>query len=180
AGVAALALLIVFRGDAAASESGSCTQIDGFVHFCLNVPTGGGRRETSVPLIALPSAHADVRVEVTVPGADAAALAASVDRSVERVETLFARPFSERPRVLVFGTSESFARGASDLFGYSSQNAAYVSQMYGGIFDRATLTIALNWSAAGRERMSAAVAHELTHLMVRELTRGRDMPVWLD
>src|SRR5205823_11739141 len=85
-----------------------------------------------------------------------------------------------RPRVLLFGTSDSFARGASDLFGYSPQTAAYVSQMYGGIFDRGTLTIAVNWSSGGRDRMSAAVEHELTHLMTREVTQGRDLPVWLD
>src|SRR2546430_6092235 len=90
AGIAAIALLIAFRGEAAASDAASCSQIDGFVHFCLNVPTGSSaRRNTTVPLITLPSARADVRVEVTVPGSDAAALAFGVDRSVERVETLF-------------------------------------------------------------------------------------------
>ena len=81
-GVVAIALLIVFRGDAAASDGGSCTQVDGFVHFCMNVPTSGARRETSVPLITLPSARADVRVEAAVPGSDALAVAASVDRPV--------------------------------------------------------------------------------------------------
>src|SRR5207253_11132879 len=69
---------------------------------------------------------------------------------------------------------------ASDRFGYPSRTAAVVSQAYGGIFDRSTLTIALNWSSGGRDRMGAAIEHELTHLMIRDLTQGRDVPVWVD
>jgi hypothetical protein len=180
-GILALAFLLVFRGTAAASDANAaCTQVDGFLSFCLNVPNAGVRRETTVPLVSLPSQRADVRVEVTVPGSDAVALAAGVDRSVERVETLFGRTFSARPRVLLFGTNDSFAKGAAELFAYSSDTAAHVASTYGGIFDRGTNTIAVNWSSAGHDRMSAAIEHELTHLMLREITRGNEVPVWLD
>lgn len=181
AGILGLALLFVFRGTAAASEaSPSCAQVDGFLSFCLNVPTSTVRRDTTVPVITLPSLRADVRVEVTVPESDAVAIAADADRSVERVETLFGRTFSARPRVLVFGSNASFAKGAAELFGYSDETAAYVASTYGGIFDRGTSTIAINWSSAGHDRMNAAIQHELTHLAIRELTRGNDIPVWLD
>ena len=180
-GILALAFLVAFRGTAAATDtSAACTQVDGFLSFCLNMPTGGVRRETTVPLVVLPSQRADVRVEVSVPGSDAVAVAAGVDRSVERVETLFGRTFSVRPRVLLFGTNESFATGAAELFGYSSDTAAHVASTYGGIFDRGTNMIAVNWASAGQDRMSAAIEHELTHLMIREVTRGNDIPVWVD
>ena len=182
AGLAAIALLIFFRGDAAASDdSAGCAPTETFVPaFCVNVPTSSVRRETTVPLVSLPSEHADVRVEMTVPGTDAAALSVGVDRAVERVETLFGRPFSVRPRVLVFGTASSFGQGAQELFGYSRATADDVARSYGGIFDRPTLTIAINWSAASSGRMSAAIAHELTHLMVRDMTHGAAVPTWLD
>ena len=179
-GIAAIALLVALRGVAAASDERSCTRVDGFVSFCLSVPTGGVRHETTVPLVTLPTARADVRVETTVPGTEVVSLALDADRAVERVEATFARTFSTRPRVLVFGSAVSFARGASELFGYSADTAGYVSSAYGGIFDRSTLTIALNWSSASRDRMNAAVAHELTHLMISEITEGKDIPVWLD
>jgi hypothetical protein len=181
-GLGAIALLVIFRGDAAASDaSAGCAPTESFVPaFCLNVPTSSVRRETTVPLVSLPSARADVRVETTVPESDAAALSVGVDRAVERVERLFGRPFSLRPRVLVFGTAESFGHGALELFGYSRATADQVARSYGGIFDRPTLTIALNWSAASPGRMSAAVAHELTHLMVREITHGDAVPTWFD
>ena len=178
-----LALLAIFRGDAAASsdDAAACAPSDAFVPaFCLNVPTSAVRRETSVPLVSLPTARADVRVETTVAGADAVALAGQVDADVARVETTFARSFSQRPRVLVFGSAASFGQGARDLFGYSRATADQVAASYGGIFDRPTLTIAVNWSASSRARMGAAIAHEMTHLMVRDITRGEDVPTWLD
>jgi hypothetical protein len=177
----ATALLIAFRGQAAASDSASCAPADGFVvSICINVPTSAVRRETTVPLVTLPSQRADVRVEVTVAGPDALAIALGVDRSVERVETLFGQTFTARPRVLIFGSAASFSTGARELFGYSTETADRVANTYGGIFDRGTATIAVNWSASGSQRMSAAIAHELTHLMVREATGGKDIPAWLD
>ena len=177
----AIAILIAFRGQAAASDAASCASADGFVlSFCMNVPTSTVRHETTVPLVTLPSQRADVRVEATVAGPDALAIALGVDRSVERLETLFGRPFTARPRVLVFATASSFSVGAHELFGYSSQTADQVANTYGGIFDRASATIAVNWSASGTQRMSAAIAHELTHLMVREASGGKDIPAWLD
>ncbi len=181
-GLGAIALLVIFRGDAAASDdSAGCAPTESFVPaFCLNVPTSSVRRETTVPLVSLPSERADVRVETTVPGSDAAALSLGVDRAAERVEALFGRSFSVRPRVLVFGTASSFSQGARELFGYSRATADDVARSYGGIFDRPTLTIAINWSAASRDRMNAAIAHELTHLMVRDMTSGGTVPTWLD
>ena len=180
-GIAAVALLIAFRAPAAASDAPSCTPSDSFIPaFCVNVPTSSVRRETTVPLVSLPSQRADVRVEVSVPGSDAAALAAGVDRSVERIEALFGRPFSTRPRVLVFGSAPSFANGAKDLFGYTPETANHVASTYGGIFDRGTLTIAVNWGAAGSSRMNAAIAHELSHLMIHDITGTSAIPAWLD
>lgn len=182
AAVAAVALLIAFRGDAAASDaSPGCAPAEGFIPaFCVNVPTTAVRRETSVPMTSLPSQRADVRAEVAIPDADIAVLAASVDRSVGRVEAELGRTFSARPRVLLFATSASFATGASELFGYSTATARDVANRYGGIFDRPTLTIALNWSASDRARMGAAVEHELAHQMVRELAGAGEVPAWLD
>jgi len=177
----ALAILIAFRGQAAASDTASCAPADGFVlSFCINVPTSTARRETTIPLVTLPSQRANVRVEVTVAGADALAIALGVDRSTERLETLFGQTFTARPRVLVFASAASFSTGARELFGYSPETADQVANTYGGIFDRPTATIAVNWSASGTQRMNAAIAHELTHLMVRQAAGGNDIPAWLD
>lgn len=177
----ALALLVALRGEAAAGTAGGCAPTEDFVPaFCVNVPTAAARRETTVPMTSLPSQRADVRVEAGITAADAAEITASVDRSIARVETALGSGFGARPRVLIFATSTTFATGAAELFSYSRETAAYVAGTYGGIFDRPTATIAVNWSAAGGARMGAAIEHELVHLMVRELTAGNAIPVWLE
>jgi hypothetical protein len=182
AGLAAIALLVIVRGDAAASDDArDCVPTDTFIPaFCLNVPTSSVRHDTTVPLVSLPTVRADVRVETTVSAPDVVALASGADRSIERLETLFAHTYSLKPRILVFGTSASFAQGVRELFGYSRATAEQVAATYGGIFDRPTLTIAINWSASSPGRMNAATAHELTHLMIRDITRGEALPTWLD
>ncbi len=192
AGLGTIALLFAFRGQAVASDGASalagCAPAEGrdpwaagFIPaFCLNVPTTSARRETTVPLQSLSTLRADVRAEQTLALSDTAALAAGIDRAVERVEKLFGRSFSRKPRILLFATPSSFATGANELFGYSAATAAYVAATYGGIFDRSTLTIAANWSASNSARMNAAIAHELTHLMIRDLTGGNEIPTWLD
>src|SRR5205085_8797784 len=121
-GLFAVALLIAVRGEASASSgpsastnSAGCEPTEAFIPaFCLDVPSSSVRRDTTVPLVTLPSQRADVRVETTVPGADAAGLAADVDGAVAHVESLFGRPFRVRPRVLVFGTASSFGQGARE------------------------------------------------------------------
>src|SRR5436853_370860 len=158
-GIIAIALLIAFRGEAAASGGEpSCTQVDGFVHFCLNVPTGAPRRETTVPLVSLPALRADVRAEVSVPGSDAAVLAASVDRSVERVETLFGRPFTARPRVLLFGTNGTFARGTTAGIGWSGLVDVLTRIGDGASFEAAYVEVAGESAATLEQRVHAAAS----------------------
>ena len=182
AGLAAIALLLAFRGQALASDDGaSCPSEHGFVPaFCLSVPSDAARRETSVPLASAPAVRADVRVDTAVAPQSAALLASRTDEQVQRLEELFGRPFSQRPRIYVFATPASFATGVHELFGYAAPMALYAANTYGGIFDRPTLTIAVNWSAGSAERMTAAIAHELTHLMLHEVSGGRAIPTWLD
>jgi len=181
-GLAAFALLLLGRDRADASgSSGGCVPTDSYVPmFCLNVPTTTARRDTTVPLLGFDTGRAELHVEAVVGGIATMGFAQTVERAVERVEVRFGRSFDPRPRVFVFASAPSFAAGARDLFGYSEETASHVANTYGGIFDRPTLTIALNWGAASSARMAAAVEHELTHLMIRELTGSGSIPAWLD
>ncbi len=181
AAVVVVALALATRAQAA-SAAAQCASTEGFVPaFCVAVPTAGRRRDTTVPLTSLPASRADVRVEPAVPGVAALEIAAVTDRAVTDVERLFGRGFSARPRLLVFASAASFARGVREVFGYAPETAEEVAARYGGIFDRGTLTIAVSWSAAGGERMASAIAHELAHLMVHDIA-GPDaaVPAWLD
>jgi hypothetical protein len=181
--LALLALVFVFRSEASANDGPTCAPTTGFIpQFCVNVPVGTSvRRETTVPLSTVLTARADVRVESGIPAPEVVRLASSVDGAIARIEQVFDRPFTTKPRILVFATRASFARATQELFGYSSETAASVAASYGGVFDPQTLTIAVSWQAMAGSKVSDLLAHELTHLATREIV-GRDavLPAWFE
>ena len=152
------------------------------MQFCVNVPSGSAavRRDTTVPLNSVNTARTDLRVEAGIPATEIVRVANALDEAALRVERLFGRPFSERPRVLLFATPASFARGAEEIFDYSPETARLAADSYGGIVDQATLTIAVDWRAVGGD-LSGLLAHELVHVMIRDIS-GRDerLPAWFE
>ena len=181
--LAVLALVFVFRSQASANDGPTCAPTTGFIpQFCVNVPVGtSARRETTVPLSTVLTVRADVRVEAGIPAPEVVRLASSVDGAIARIEQVFDRPFTTKPRILVFATRASFARATQELFGYSTETAASVAASYGGVFDPQTLTIAVSWQAASSANLSSLLAHELTHLATREIV-GHDavLPAWFE
>jgi hypothetical protein len=178
-----LALVFVWRSGAAASSDATCAPTGGFVvQFCVNVPGGSGgvRRETTVPLSSVATARTALRVEAGIPATEIVRVANALDDAALRVERVFGRQFSERPRVLLFATPASFAKGAEEIFDYSPETARLAANSYGGIVDQATLTIAVDWHAVGGD-LSGLLAHELVHVMLRDIT-GRDarLPAWFE
>jgi hypothetical protein len=178
-----LVLVFVLGQEASANDSPTCAPTVGFIpQFCVNVPVGASvRRETTVPLSTVLTARADVRVESGVPAPEVARLASSVDSAIARVERAFDRPFTTKPRIFVFATRASFARGTQDLFGYTHKTATNVAVSYGGVFDPQTRTIAVSWQAATSASLPGLLAHELTHLATREIV-GHDavVPAWFE
>jgi hypothetical protein len=181
--LALLALVFVFRAQASANDGPFCAPTTGFVpQFCVNVPVGTSvRHETTVPLSTVLTTRADVRVESGIPAPEVVRLASSVDNAIARVERVFGRPFTTKPRILVFATRATFARGTQDLFDYSAETAANVAASYGGVFDPQTLTIAVSWQPAASAKLPDLLAHELTHLAIREIV-GQDavLPAWFE
>ena len=182
AGLAVLGLVFVWRGGAAASSDASCAPTSGFVvQFCVNVPNGPAvRRDTTVPLYAVATTRTDLRVEAGIPATEIVRVATALDEAALRVERVFGRPFGERPRVLLFATPASFARGAQEIFDYSGETALLAANSYGGIVDQVTLTIAVDWHAVGGD-VSGLLAHELVHVMIRDII-GHDarLPAWFE
>lgn len=181
--LALLALVFVFHAQASANDGPSCAPTTGFVpQFCVNVPVGTSvRHETTVPLSTVLTTRADVRVESGIPAPEVMRLASIVDSAIGHIEQVFGHPFTARPRILVFATRASFARGTQDLFGYSLETAANVAASYGGVFDPQTLTIAVSWQSSAGSNLPGLLAHELTHLATRE-TVGQDavLPAWFE
>lgn len=180
--LALLALVLVLGQEANANDSPTCAPATGFVpQFCVNVPVGtSARRETTVPLSTVLTARADVRVEAGIPAPAVVRLAASVDSAIAGVERSFDRPFTAKPRIFVFATRASFARGTQDLFGYTHETATSVAASYGGVFDPATLTIAVSWQSVAGAGLSELITHELTHLATREILGSAVVPAWFE
>jgi len=181
--LALLALVFVFRSQASANDGPTCAPTTGFIpQFCVNMPLGTSvRRETTVPLSTVLTVRADVRVESGIPAPEVVRLATSVDGAIARIEQVFDRPFTVKPRILVFATRASFARATQDLFGYSPETAANVAASYGGVFDAQTLTIAVSWQSTPGANLSSLLAHELTHLATREIVgQSATLPAWFE
>jgi hypothetical protein len=180
--LAFLALVLVYQREASANDS-PCAPSTGLIpQLCVNMPSGTSvRRETTVQLSTVPTERADVRVESGVPASEVMRLARSIDSATVRIETVFGRTFTSKPRILVFATRASFTRGTQDLFGYTPETAANVALSYGGVFDAQTLTIAVNWQAAAGAKITSLLAHELAHLATRELAGpGAVLPAWFE
>ena len=127
------------------------------VQFCVNVPGGSSpvRRDTTVPLYSVATARTDLQVEAGIPATEIVRVANALDNAALRVERVFGRPFSERPRVLLFATPASFARGAEEIFDYSPETARLAASSYGGIVDQATLTIAVDYKHKATQDLAA-------------------------
>ncbi|HKY49675.1 MAG TPA: hypothetical protein VJP45_00310, partial [Candidatus Limnocylindria bacterium] len=181
-GALAILALLALRGEASASQGPSCVPTTGLIpQFCVNVPVGtSARRETTVPLSTVVSARADLRVEPGVPAPEVVRLAGTVDRAITRVERSFDRQLATKPRILVFATPASFSRATQELFGYTHETAENVAASYAGVFDPATLTIAVSWQSAAGAGLADLMTHELTHLATREILGDAVVPAWFE
>jgi hypothetical protein len=183
AGLAIVALVLVWRGGAAGSTAPECASSGGFLpQFCVAVPAGPAvRRETTVALASVASATADFRVEAGIPAGEALRVSGALDRASAQVERVFGRSFTLRPRVLLFATPATFAKGIEELFAYPPDVAHAAAASYGGIVDTRTLTVAVNFRATAGDDLPGLLAHELVHVMIRE-TAGADadLPAWFE
>ena len=134
----------------------------------------------AIALRSVSTIGAEARADRAFSDADLARLARTIDRSAEYVESLFERPFTLRPKVLLFATRASFSEGVSGLFDYSEGATTFLAANHGGVFDPATSTIAMNIEALGINALAPTIEHELTHLMVREATGARTLPTWFE
>jgi hypothetical protein len=139
-----------------------------------------GQGAIEADLRPLAAARADARVDGTVTEADRAALSLSVERSVSYVEELFGHRFAAKPKLVIFGNTALFNAGLAELFDYSEGNASLAGTNYGGIYDHATSTIAVNLQTIGPDARAATLEHELTHYIVRELAAGHRLPAWFE
>ncbi|HET8569194.1 MAG TPA: hypothetical protein VFM93_09430 [Candidatus Limnocylindria bacterium] len=201
-GLVALGLAFVAGGSVAAAADGGEVEEPGcvpgatgfIVRMCLSTPPpfGASRSAAGAPTVAVEApvaglfldairtTVADLRIESRVGSVDRAAIAAAVEQDVPAVEREYGRTFAAPPRVSVFATVASFEHALQVIHGYSAAVARSVSGA-GGVLDRASRAIAVNWQRVAHERPITIIRHELVHLMTRQiLGREADVPAWFD
>jgi len=139
-----------------------------------------GGRSAVADLRSVPAPRADAHVDASVSDADVAALGRAVDRSVAYVEDLFQHKFAAPPKLVLFGNTASFSSGLTEFFNYSEGDAARSAASYGGIYDHATATIAVNLQTIAADDRVATLDHELTHYIMRELSASQPLPAWFE
>lgn len=139
-----------------------------------------GGRSPVADLRSVPAPRADAHVDASVSDADLAALGRDVDRSVAYVEALFEHKFAAPPKLVLFGNTASFSAGLAELFNYAEGDVARSASAYGGLYDHATSTIAVNLQAIAPDDRASTLEHELTHYVVREIMSGRGLPAWFE
>jgi len=134
----------------------------------------------SVELRTVLAVGADARADLVVSDSDLARFGPVIERSSRHVEELFQRTFEVKPKIVLFANEASFQGGVATLFSYSDGVASFAASNYGGIFDRDTQTIAINLSALSGDGLAPTLDHELTHSLLREITRTRGLPAWFE
>jgi hypothetical protein len=145
-------------------------------------PTPRVTREIAGIDFALVRGAADLRIESALSRDDEAAVAATVAADIPAVESEFERTFAARPVIYVFGSTESYADGFRQIFGYPRTTAAFVAENSVSFFEPSLRLIAVNWAAVGDRRPVAAIRHELTHLLTLDACSPRCdlVPAWLN
>lgn len=125
---------------------------------------------------------ADLHVESAISVTDAALIEAQVADDIQAVEREFGMTFAGPPEIYVFGTTASYARGMSRIFGYPSRTADWIAENSVAFFEPPLGLIGVNWEAVGDRRPVAAFRHELTHLLTLRACAPRCdlVPAWLN
>lgn len=127
------------------------------------------------------TATADVYLEATISTTDSQSVLSVVDADVQQVQTDFARTYLQRPAVYSFATTSSYQLGLSSVFSIATAQIADAANAP-ALFYAANQSVAMNWQVLQNSKPMTALRHELTHLMVFQVTATnfRNVPAWLN
>ncbi len=127
------------------------------------------------------TATADVYMEATISTTDSQSVLSTVDADVQQVQTDFARTYLQRPAVYSFATTSSYQLGLSSVFSIVTAQIADAANAP-ALFWAANQSVAMNWQVLQNSKQMTALRHELTHLMVFQVTSTnfRNVPAWLN
>lgn len=135
-------------------------------------------RQNGITLQSVPMTWGDLWVEQRVPQHVRDLLRTSLDADISAVGGRLGRSFEVRPKIVTFASAASFESGLRTLFGYAQATARSLAANNGGVL--ISRVVLINWAVLGQERPLTILRHELTHALVREITRTGEFPAWFD
>jgi hypothetical protein len=135
------------------------------------------------------TASSDLYLERTITTADAQTIATTVEADVASVQTTYGRAYTSRPPVYVFPSTSVYTTGLQTVVGVPASEAAVAGAETSGFFHWETgpggtsMKVAMNWERVGTERPATTLRHELTHMMIQQITKATDanaVPAWIN
>ena len=110
------------------------------------------------------------------------AIGEQIREDIDAVQREFARTITTSPVIDVYATTERYAAGLSEVFGYSRATSDYLAENSVAFFEPSQRRLAVNWEAVSDRRPIAAIRHELTHLVTLEACAPRCdlVPAWFN
>ena len=124
----------------------------------------------------------DFYAETSVSRFDAAAINTQVNADVAAIQTTYGRSFAARPEVYVLATDATYATAQTMILGIGSPFVS--SQSIADPFESAGVyyrkRVAMDLERIGSPVPFTTARHELTHMMIDEITGDEDIPAWLN
>jgi hypothetical protein len=124
----------------------------------------------------------DFYAETAVSRFVAAAINTQVNADIAKIQQDYGRSFSARPEVYLLATDTTYATAQSRILGIGS--ASISSQSLADPFESAGVyyrkRVAMDLERIGNGMPFTTARHELTHMMIDEITGDADIPAWLN
>jgi hypothetical protein len=123
---------------------------------------------------------ADLYTETTITLTDAASISTEVNADVARIQQDYGRPYQTRPQVYVMGADASYVQAQSAILGIPSTFLGSPGERFETAGVYYSLKVAIDWARISSQRPVTTARHELTHMMIDEISGGAAVPAWLN
>ena len=125
---------------------------------------------------------ADVYAETSITRFDAAAINVQITADVLRVQQTYSRSFAARPQVYVLATDGSYGTAQTNILGINSTFITTASSAHpfesAGVYRQGK--VAIHWGRSNDMKPFTVGRHELTHMIIDEITGDAAVPAWLN
>lgn len=163
-------------GSITATAGAASETIALFVQAPVPVTLGG------ISFLLRTTGSADVYAESTITGAEAATVNVQVNADIARIQQDYGRVYAARPHVYVLATDSTYSAAQTNILGVAPAFVTSDSEPprgeTAGVYFRQK--VAVHWGRVKFDKPLTITRHELTHMMIDEITGEEFIPSWLN